>query len=146
MQSATEFMQQYFEDHTLEERREQAARSPFRRKYYTDDCYWESCAGTLEMIQTEKVLKASASDATAEVITTRHIPSVHQLRYHLDRNGDGWLIRSVDVWCLSCHGEAGVRECIFCHGTGWTDDREPKAPLPKDDGPRSSRWRRKPRQ
>jgi hypothetical protein len=138
MQLVEEFMQQYFDERIAEEKREQAGRAPFRRKFHTDDCFWDSRAGTLEMIQTETVLRASASDGTAEVITTRHSPpradSVHQLRYHLQASQGRWLIRAVDVWCHSCRGEAKA-DCIFCHGTGWFDGRKPKTPLPKSDIP-----------
>ena len=140
MQSVEKFMRQYFDERIAEEKREQASRAPFRRKFHTDDCFFDSRAGTLEMIQSEKVLKVSASDSTADVITTRHSPtlsdSVHQLRYHLQSGQDGWLIQSVDVWCHSCRGEA-KDDCIFCHGTGWFDGRKPKAGLPKRDIPPS---------
>ena len=131
MQSPREFIQQYFEERVVEEKREQASRAPFRQKFHTDDCRWDSRAGTLEMIQSEKILSLSSSDTTAEVITSREAPSrpidgLHQLRYNLQRTGDRWLIKSVDVWCYSCHGVASHTDCIFCQGTGWLDGKLPK--------------------
>lgn len=141
MQPAEDFMRQYFDERIGEEKREQTSRAPFRRKFHTDDCFWDSRAGTLEMIQTEKVLAVSASDTTAEVITTRHSPprpdSVHQLRYHLRASQGGWLIRAVEVWCHSCRGEAKA-DCMFCHGTGWFNGRKSKIVPPKQDIPPSS--------
>ncbi len=133
MQPVEEFMRQYLDERVAEEKREQASRAPFRRKFHTDDCRWDSRAGTLETIQSERVLRVSGSDTTAAVITTRESPSsgVHQLRYHLQGSGDGWLIQSVDIWCPSCRGKAGREGCISCHGTGWLDRRTPKATLPK---------------
>ena len=125
MQSVDEFMRQYFKERIVEEKREQLSRAPFRRKFHTEDCFWDSRAGTLEMIQLEKVLKVSSSDATAEVITVRECPSIpnslHRLRYHLQVYGDDWRIRNVDVWCVTCNGETGKDSCMFCHGTGWLD-------------------------
>jgi len=138
MQPVEEFMRQYFDERIAEEKREQASRAPFRRKFHTEDCYWDSRAGTLETIQSERVLRAWNSDTTAEVITSRESPGledVHQLRYHLQRSLDSWLIQSVDLWCMSCCGEAGTENCIFCHGTGWLDGRMPKTPLPERDVP-----------
>lgn len=143
MQSVEEFMQQYFDERITEERREQVSRAPFRQKFHTEDCRWDSRAGTLEMIQSERVLRASSTDTTAEVITSRESSrpdSVHQLRYHLQLNVDRWLIRSGDLWCSLCHGEAGTENCMFCHGTGWLDGRIAKAGLPKREIPPHRRF------
>ena len=123
MQSVEEFMRQYLNERLVDEKREQASRAPFRRKFHMDDCRWDSRAGQLEMMHTERVLSISPSATKADVVTTREFPtipgSVHQLRYHLESHNDSWLIREVDVWCLACHGEAGNSGCRFCHGTGW---------------------------
>jgi hypothetical protein len=123
MQSVEEFMRQYFEERIVDEEREQAGRVPFRRKFHTDDCYWDSRALQIGMMRSERILSISSSDAKAEVVTTRHFSassgSVHQLRYHLKAEGDRWLIREVDTWCLSCHGVPGNSSCMFCQGTGW---------------------------
>jgi hypothetical protein len=123
MQNVEEFMRQYFDERAVDERREQASRVPFRRKFHTDDCRWDRRAGTLEMMETEKIVSVSSLDAKAEVITTQHIlgraDTIHQLRYHLKPSGDGWRIRDVDTWCAFCNGEAGNSSCTFCQGTGW---------------------------
>ena len=144
MQSVEEFMSQYLDERVAEEKREQASRAPFRQKFHTNDCRWDSRAGTLEMIQSERVLRVASSGTTAEAITIRHSPSLadsdHQLRYHLQGSHDGWLIRSVDVWCHSCRGEAGKEDCIFCHGTGWFNDGMPKTVVPKGDIPPSGKF------
>ena len=146
METVEEFMQRYFDERIAEEKREQSSRAPFRRKFHADDCFWDSRAGTLEMIQTEKVLKVSASGRTAEVITTRHSPtlscSAHQLRYRLQDHSGSWLIREVDVWCHSCRGEAGKDNCSFCHGSGWRDSsaRKRKSPPPSSDPPSHRRF------
>jgi hypothetical protein len=134
MQSVEEFMRQYFDERIAEEKREQVSRAPFRRRFHADDCFWDSRAGTLEMIQSERVVKMSNSDAIAEVITERESPSIanslHQLRYHLQASSGGWLIRKVDVWCHSCHGKTGNDSCFICHGTGWHDRKPLKRDIP----------------
>jgi hypothetical protein len=139
MQSVEDFMRQYFEERIAEEKREQASRAPFRRKFHTEDCRWDSRAGTLEMIETEKVLKVTESDMVAEVITARSSPnlpdSLHQLRYQLQGSPDGWLIRLVDLGCSLCKGEIGNTSCFFCHGTGWFDGKVPKTTMPRRDAP-----------
>jgi hypothetical protein len=141
-QSVEEFMRQYFDELIVEEKREQANRAPFYHKFHTSDCRWNSRAGTLEMIQSEKVLTVSNSDTTAEVVTTRetsHPESVHQLRYHLMRNLDSWLIRSVDIWCAMCRGVRGTESCMLCHGTGWLDGKFAKTRLSAKGPPRQAR-------
>ncbi len=112
-------MQVYFGERILEEKREQASRAPFRRRFHTDDCLWDSRAGWLEVIENEKVLEVSTSTEAAEVITIRHIPIVQQLRYRLQRHRDSWLIQEVNRWCDSCRGRAGKVDCILCRGNGW---------------------------
>src|SRR4051812_6859879 len=118
MQSIEEFMLQYFDERVIDERREQAARAPFYEKFHTVDCTWDSRYLTLAMMESEKVLSASSSDNTAEVITTREVPSMksitQQLRYHLLGNNNRWLIQSVDFWCYLCHGKSGNESCRFC--------------------------------
>jgi len=130
MKSVEEFMRHYFDEQVIEEKREQVSRAPFRRKFYADGCYFDSRAGSVELIQSEKVLMVSSSETKAEVITARESPfipnSLHQLRYHLQVNDDGWQIREVDMWCPACHGEKGKDNCIFCHGTGWRERKTSK--------------------
>jgi len=125
MKPAEEFMRLYFDERVLEEQREQSSRVPFRRKFHTHDCFWDSRSGQLEMMHSETVLSLSSFDDKAEVITRREFPgmagSVHKLRYHLVPDGESWLIREVDMWCPACHGEAGSSSCRFCHGTGWSE-------------------------
>jgi hypothetical protein len=113
MQSIEEFMQQYFDDRIVDEKREQASRVPFRRKFHTEDCRWDSRAGVLETMQSEKVLSMSSSETGAEVITSRETCSLTQrLRYHLQPVGNGWLIGSVDFSCPLCGAERGKDSCI----------------------------------
>lgn len=124
MQSAEEFMREYFTERVIEEQRWQANRTPFRQKFYAGDCLFDSHAGTLEMMRAETVLSLSSTDGEAEVITSRVWPgvpgSLHKFRYHLLASGETWLIREVDLWCAVCHGEAGSSTCRFCQGTGWS--------------------------
>ena len=128
MQSVEEFMRRYLEEHIAEEKRDRASHAPFRQKFYADDCYWDSRVGTLELLQSEKVVSISGSDTKVEVRTTRELfdrpGDFYHLRYDLKRRGDDWLISEVRTKCCACSGEPGNESCLGCHGTGWTNTNQ----------------------
>jgi hypothetical protein len=120
MQSPEEFMQQYFDARLVQEMRERQSRVPFRERFYAADCRWDSRDSSLGMFQSETILRVVSTESTAEVVSTRTLRcDAHQLRYHLNRHGNSWLITSVDLWCRSCGGEAGRADCKVCRGVGW---------------------------
>lgn len=113
-------MQQYFDERIVEEMRERQSRVPFRERFYTADCRWDSRDSSLGMFQPETILKVVTSELTAKVVTARALRcDAHQIRYHLQRDGVSWLITSVDLWCRSCGGEEGRIDCKTCRGLGW---------------------------
>jgi hypothetical protein len=128
MQSVEEFMRRYLAEHIAEEKRRQAGHAPFRQTFYTDDCYWDSHVGTLELLQSEKVVSVSGPDSMVEVRTTRELfdrpGTFYDLRYDLKRRGDDWLISEVHTQCCSCSGEPGNESCPACHGSGWTNTNQ----------------------
>jgi hypothetical protein len=121
MQTVDEFMQDYFVARLLEQQRQDASYAPFRQRFHTPDCFWDSRFGVLEMMQSEQVLSTSISGSGAEVITTRKAltQALDRLRYHLLSTGTSWLIQSVDFECFMCLGKTDDKDCPFCHGTGW---------------------------
>jgi hypothetical protein len=125
MQPVEEFMREFLRERVAEERREQASRAPFRQKYYSDDCFWESRVGVLEKYESETLVSTSCSGDEALAITTSEYPSVSKdfryakLRYHLEAAEGQWKIRSLDFACRYCKGEPGCSACIFCNGQGW---------------------------
>lgn len=125
MQSAEEFMLNFFRERIAEEKREQESRSPFRRKFYANDCRHDSRAGTLATIESERIVSLSSTDTKAEVVTEQDLhPSISgfehfRIRYHLQLTGERWLIHSVDPWCFQCCGTPGKTACFACGGEGW---------------------------
>jgi len=123
MQSVKEFMNRFFQERIAQEEREQASRIPFLREFYTEGFHWIRHGGRLEMFRSERISSISSSDKVAEVITHRdnlgNEAERHDMRYHLQKSGDGWVICGVDLRCCSCSGEPGEDNCPCCHGTGW---------------------------
>jgi hypothetical protein len=125
MQSPEEFIQEYFDKRLVEEMRERESRLPFRQRFYAAECRWDSRDSSVEMFQSEMILRVIASEPTAKVVTARTLRcDAHQVRYHLSRRDDSWLIVSVDLWCRSCSGEEGHTDCKTCHGAGWILDKK----------------------
>lgn len=119
-----EFMREYIRDAVAEEQRVLASRTPFRRNYYSDECLWDSRAGTLETLRSEKIESVTVSGSEAAVITEREsqlgnrADSRQRLRYHLKDVNGSWLISEVEVECPMCRGKQD-NACIFCGGTRW---------------------------
>lgn len=124
MPTPEEFMRDYLREHIEAEKRELASRAPFREKFFTGECYFDSRKGTLEAWESEKIASVSSSDtgaiAITELIRKLHSRVLHQKhRYHLQLEGNRWRIQCVDSNCIICKGEAVKITCRFCHGTGW---------------------------
>jgi hypothetical protein len=124
MQQVEEFMQDIFRARKAEEKIILANRSDYRQKYFTDDCFWDSRKGTLEMIETERVVSSDKSGSAVLVITEYMVPfyssggRLHKRRYHLRAAGESWLICHVDHQCPVCLGQ-GDEGCKGCKGQHW---------------------------
>jgi hypothetical protein len=147
MQSIEEFMREFFRARTVDLREELERRAPFRERFFTPECAWDSREGAIERSESEEIVSILSSEAAAQVVTREEDP-FPALRYHLEASGDAWIIRAVEVACLACAGKPGNAECIFCGGTGWRRGhslprgRAPKpAPSFRRKGPPPSRWR-----
>ncbi len=127
MQSPEEFMRCFFVARTAELRRELETRVPFRKSYFTDDCVWDSRAGTVEASEAEDVSEVSRQGAEAIVITdyVRKSDYLHRRRYHLRQEKGIWRIQKGEFECSACRGkEQGLPRnpnCVGCGGTGWVD-------------------------
>jgi hypothetical protein len=122
MQSVEEFMAGYLRERIAIEVRELELLAPFRRRFFASACRWDSRAGTLDLIKSERVFHVSNSDNKSEVVTTSRDPrngKEVRLRYHLRRERLNWLIEAVEWECLSCFGERGETSCPICGGAGW---------------------------
>jgi hypothetical protein len=122
MQSAEEFMRDFFFARTAQIKKELENRVPFRQKFFTDDCFWDSRNGVIELNESESIISITDFDNEVEVVTQQAEP-FPRLRYHLQKVGQSWLIRGVDAECLSCGQARGNAECVFCNGTGWLPDK-----------------------
>jgi hypothetical protein len=120
MQTPEEFMRDYLREHIEDEKRELASREPFRKRFFTDECFFDSRSGTLRMWESEVLLSVSRSDTGATAITKYEMRThTHKHRYHLLQGDRGWLIQCVDMGCPFCNEKVQNSSCRFCHGTGW---------------------------
>lgn len=124
MQSIEDFMREFFCAHIADEKRISAGGEAFRQKFFTTDYQSKYRAGTVEMLQSEEIVRVSASELEAVVIIVFTQPlapvgSQRQLsRYHLQLVNGGWLIEDVESECLFCRGRDD-QTCGFCHGKHW---------------------------
>jgi hypothetical protein len=123
MQRLEDFMVEFFRARIAEEQSHQASRAPFRRKFFADDCRYDSHADTLVRMESEKVIAVERRESDPKVITeqtfhySRGIRKI-RLRYHLQPFNDGWLIRDVQSGCFVCEGR-GESNCPYCKGKKW---------------------------
>lgn len=122
MQPAEEFMRDFFRARTAEIKKELENRAPFRQRFFTDDCFWDSRKGVIERNESETIVSVSNSGDKIQVITQQTNP-FPRLRYHLQRTKQSWLIRCVEMECSSCREVSGNVECVFCNGTGWLGEK-----------------------
>ena len=124
MQPIKEFIRDLFSASLAEEKKMLASRSPYRQKFFSSDCRWDSRAGALEMIETERIVGIDESDLEARVITAYDVTfyasgvKTCRRRYHLKAIGDNWLIWLVENECPACNGQ-GNQSCIYCKGKHW---------------------------
>ena len=108
MQCPEDFMKRFFAARTAEIKRELECRAPFRKKFFTDDCYWDSRRGAVERSEAEVIVEVSTSITGPRVIT-REIDPFPRLRYMLIPSNESWLIQRVDV---------------FVEGQGWIGEQD----------------------
>jgi len=116
-------MREYFRAKIIDEQEHQANRLPFRRKFFTDDCRYDSHAETLQRMESEKVVSVEETTADSKVITEQIFDYLGKkktirLRYHLQVANDDWLIRKVQAACYICEGR-GDSSCPHCEGKLW---------------------------
>lgn len=121
-----EFMREYFHERTERIRCEMVRRNPFRQKFYTSDCYFDSQQGAVEQSEAEQILGVSNSDDGEVLVVTSGLGTGERrwrVRYHLRPTGDRWLIRAGELECGICRGTGkkkdGKAVCPLCNGRGW---------------------------
>jgi hypothetical protein len=120
MQSATQFMEEFFKNRTEVLRKTTAIQSAFRRQFLTSRCqYWHS--GIVKESEEEKILSISEPDGKSEIITTGCGTGGRRLRYSLLKLDGNWCVDEVEWACGICDG-TGMRKghpCRLCEGKGW---------------------------
>jgi hypothetical protein len=129
MQSVEDFMIEYLRSRRIRVETEVNEEMTFRRNFFAEECRWNNRAKELEVARNEHIVRVWYDDTKAYVST--QVPSPYfQMRYRLQRNGDGWLIRCVEVKCAKCLGPT----CAMCDGTGWLGMRDqPGEIVPEPD-------------
>lgn len=118
METGSDFLSGYFQARTQELQREVAARRPFRQKYFSELCIWESMPNAVEYSKSEEVISIQNVNGQAIAVTQR-AQGLPKLRYTLQRTGDAWLILKVQPSCAKCDGVPGETDCEICNGSGW---------------------------
>lgn len=100
MNSVETFMREYFRARIEDERSYQKARLPFRNRYFTATCSFDSHSETLKRLESETILITQGNSDAAMVITEQQFAfrgTVKKLqhRYSLVHEGEGWRINEV---------------------------------------------------
>lgn len=122
MNSISTFMWQFFEARVADAEREMRDRMPFRNKFFTADCVFDSRTRTLEILKSEEI--ESVDSAASTVITfsknsfKASVSERQRKRYHLVTVDNNWLIRMVEIECPAC-SSSSIEGCRLCKGTRW---------------------------
>lgn len=125
MRNTEEFMRDFFRARLVEEQRHQASRLPFRRKFFADDCWYDSRADTLRRMGSERIVSIDERECDSIVITEQALGNSEatrtmRFRYVLRAVKDDWVIREVLIACVVCGGR-GDANCPYCKGRQWRD-------------------------
>lgn len=123
MEKVEDFMHTFFRARLAEEEEYQRRRMPFRKKFFTEECRYDSRGDTLARLQSERITHIDEGESISRVVTdqTFHYmgtPKTIRTRYHLRRADSGWLIEKVQTACPVCEGK-GDSDCPYCKGEQW---------------------------
>ncbi len=118
MQPIEAFMREFFEARSALLELQVDARAPFRGKFYTPNCLFDSRQGIVKDSRAETVESVQGHLEGVLVVTTKGDRSSRQ-RYQLRPSGESWLIEAVELWCCRCEGGLALVRCPTCGGRGW---------------------------
>ena len=123
MREIEEFMREFFRARIVEEQKVQSNRLPFRRKFFAEECRYDSHAHTLQRMESERIVNVDEEKTDSKVITEQRFhysggEKTIRLRYHLRAVGEDWVIRNVQTGCFVCEGR-GDSNCPYCKGKQW---------------------------
>ena len=90
-------MKSFFAARTEEIKRELEARAGYRKKFFTEDCWWDSRRRSVERSEAEKIVKICNSE-TEKTVETEETKPFTALRYVLVPIDQSWLIKRVEVF------------------------------------------------
>jgi len=118
MDSAIEqFIRRYFDDRTEALKKRLSIHQTCRKRFYHDDCFFDSQRGVIEKSLNEKIESILSSDGKAYVITSGE--TIYRSRYNVKPLATSWLIDEVDMECSICRATGSSVKCAQCGGSGW---------------------------
>ena len=122
MESISTFMRRYFEARVADAEREMKDRMPFRGKFFTVDCVFDSRIRTLEILRSEEIENVDSVSSTVITFSKNSFKASaserQKKRYHLVAVDNNWLIRMVEIECPACSSSSN-EGCRLCKGTRW---------------------------
>jgi hypothetical protein len=124
MQNVEDFMREFLSAGIELTKRELEMRVPYRNRFYSDDCHFDSRKFTLAFAQSERIVEIQKDAADVRVICRKVAETPRRaaemlLRYHLHPFNTEWRIHKVDVACMGCIGKDP--NCPLCGGNYWGD-------------------------
>lgn len=117
-----QFIYDCFRERTEALKRELEIHREYRKRFYHDECIWDSRRDVVEDSEGGKVLEVSPSGIGYDVITTGS--RTYCARYRVRPSGGGWLIEDVEIKCGRCQANGADAMCAMCGGTGWQSCRD----------------------
>jgi hypothetical protein len=101
-ESVIKFMDDYFKARILEEKEYQSRRIPFRSKFFSPECRFDSHVDTIARFMSEKVLSVESEENEVYVVTEqefRYSGGIQKMRHKftLQPYEVSWRIREVKV-------------------------------------------------
>lgn len=113
------FMTDHFRERTSALKKEMEIFADYARRFYSPECDWTRWVASVQGSEAERIVNVVPTEEGAYVITNGFGFRGMLLRYHLRREGQGWLICEVDNECPVCYQQGRSADCFWCGGTIW---------------------------
>lgn len=123
MEKIDTFMEAFFRARIADEEAYQQQRAPFRGRFFTKDCRYDSHADTIGRLRSEKIVAIEETAGAMRVVTQQKAflskkVRTMRTRYSLVPTDTSWLIRKVETSCPLCDAPGSI-DCPYCKGTQW---------------------------
>ena len=122
MQTAEEFLADYFWSRTETLRESARIRKPHYKRYLAPNYQMVDSERGFRNSESERILEVAELEKGCEVITSGLEPSMGRLKYRILPAGDSWRIQYIERECFLCQGigRHGDGPCHSCGGEGWS--------------------------